>query len=155
MAKSGTSSFTGGKLNLKGDKKKKSKKKSSKSKHSLGEDSSHAKHSSSRDRDEEHPNSDSEEELTTAEKRLKSFKTPVSTTPSLANSLHDVFLTSDISMPLTIFPALLNARIVPHVPAPPSNHVLDSGYCSKTVRKKPFKRGYAGLFSIAFFKYTS
>ena len=74
MAKSGTSSFTGGKLNLKGDKKKKSKKKSSKSKHNVGEDSTHAKHSSSRDRDEEHPNSDSEEELTTAEKRLKSLK---------------------------------------------------------------------------------
>ena len=74
-------------------------------------------------------------------KRLKSFKTPVSTTPFFANSLHDVFVTSDISIPLTIFPALLNALIVPHVPAPPSNHVRDSGYASKTVLRKPFKRG--------------
>ena len=74
MAKLGTSSFTGGKLNLKGDKrKKKSRKKSSKSKHSLGDDLSHTKNPS-HDRDQEHPNSDSEEELTTAEKRLKSFK---------------------------------------------------------------------------------
>ena len=43
MAKSDSAAFTGGKLSLKGDKKKKSKKKKSKSKYSVGEDSPDAK----------------------------------------------------------------------------------------------------------------
>ena len=81
MAKSGGSAFTGGKLSLKGDKKKKSKKKSSKSKHSLGdEDSPRAKKESSKNdgidetQQKRGGSSDEEEELTAAEKRSKSFK---------------------------------------------------------------------------------
>jgi protein FAM32A len=77
MAKSG-SAFTGGKLSLKGEKKKKSKKKSSKSKHSVGEDSPYAndakKTSSMDEKQLNHSSSDEDEELTAAEKRSKSFK---------------------------------------------------------------------------------
>ena len=74
MAKSG-SAFTGGKLSLKGEKKKKSKKKSSKSKHSVGEDApcvNDAKKASSMV--DEKQQLKHEEELTAAEKRSKSFK---------------------------------------------------------------------------------
>ncbi|KAL7531113.1 hypothetical protein ACHAXR_003854 [Thalassiosira sp. AJA248-18] len=80
MAKS-SGGFTGGKLNLKGDKKKK--KKSKKSKHRLGESSEldvAAKSQEEPHKDEsvddkkEHHGSSDDESLTAAEKRARKFK---------------------------------------------------------------------------------
>lgn len=70
MVKSG-GAFTGGKLCLKGEKKKKSKK-SKNSKHSLGGHIDEA--AVKMDEKQQHHSSDDEEELTAAEKRSKSFK---------------------------------------------------------------------------------
>ncbi|KAL7448370.1 hypothetical protein ACHAWC_001710 [Mediolabrus comicus] len=65
--------FIGGKLNFKGDGKKKKSKKSKKSKHGVGDEDVKAKKDERKYEKQQHDSSD-DEDLTAAEKRSKSFK---------------------------------------------------------------------------------